>query len=80
MVYGDYTEIDEHSNLIGTYKSPDFDLCLQIVHQLIPQPTAFFQRMLWEQMGPLNINFHYVMDYDLWSPGLRCASQSCICR
>ena len=67
MVYGDYTEIDEHSNLIGTYKSPDFDLCLQIVHQLIPQPTAFFQRVLWEQMGPLNVNFHYVMDYDLWT-------------
>ena len=29
-------------------------------------PTAFFTRRIYEQVGKLDVNFHYAMDMDLW--------------
>ena len=32
----------------------------------LTQPSVFFRRHLFEQVGGLNINLHYTMDLDLW--------------
>lgn len=32
----------------------------------IPQPAVFFRRDLLEEVGPLDEDCHYAMDYDLW--------------
>ncbi|KAA3655802.1 MAG: glycosyltransferase [Chloroflexi bacterium] len=67
IVYGDYNIIEASGELLGSYKSPDFDLHHQIVRQLITQPAAFFRGIVWDQVGPLNTKFHYIMDRDFWT-------------
>lgn len=67
VMYGDYAEIDERGELLGRHRAPAFDIRRQVVRQLIPQPAAFFRRAVWEQVGPLNPEFHYIMDRDLWT-------------
>jgi glycosyltransferase involved in cell wall biosynthesis len=32
----------------------------------ISQPAVFFRKDLFEEAGPLNLELHYAMDYDLW--------------
>jgi hypothetical protein len=32
----------------------------------VPQQSAFFRGDLWRQVGPLDPNFYFAMDYDLW--------------
>jgi glycosyltransferase involved in cell wall biosynthesis len=32
----------------------------------ISQPAVFFHKDLFEEAGPLNLDLHYAMDYDLW--------------
>jgi glycosyltransferase involved in cell wall biosynthesis len=67
IVYGNCAKIDENSRLIGTFPTSDFDLRRHLVVDLIPQPAALFRCIVWEEIGPLNTQFHYIMDYDLWS-------------
>lgn len=67
VVYGDFTYIDEQSRLLSKHQSPDFKVHRQIVALLMPQPAAFFRRIVWETVGPLKTKFHYVMDHDFWN-------------
>jgi len=32
----------------------------------ISQPAVFFTRNVYQEMGPLDLNCHYSMDYDYW--------------
>ncbi len=32
----------------------------------LPQPSVFFSRRAWEQVGGLDVTLHYAMDLDLW--------------
>jgi glycosyltransferase involved in cell wall biosynthesis len=32
----------------------------------IPQPSVFWHRKVWEQCGPLDVNEHHALDYDLF--------------
>jgi glycosyltransferase involved in cell wall biosynthesis len=32
----------------------------------VSQPAVFFRKDLFEEAGPLNLDLHYAMDYDLW--------------
>jgi glycosyltransferase involved in cell wall biosynthesis len=76
MVYGDADFIDETGNVIGRFPARQTDyrrLRQGYVH--IPQQSAFFRASMWNQVGPLDPNFYFAMDYDLW---VRIAQQSCI--
>ncbi len=67
MVYGDYNLIDEHSKLLFSLKSRDFDLAKELSFpNLIPQPTVFFRRTVLEKVGYLNTSLHFAFDYDFW--------------
>lgn len=35
-------------------------------YNLIPQPSVFWHRRVWEDCGPLDVNEHHVLDYDLF--------------
>ncbi len=39
---------------------------LRIADSMLPQPSTFWSRKAWEQIGEFNIKYHYVMDYDYW--------------
>ena len=67
MVYGDCNFIDAKDKVIGQFPAAqtDYDrLRRGYVH--VPQAAAFFRRDLWEKVGPLDPEFFFAMDYDLW--------------
>jgi glycosyltransferase involved in cell wall biosynthesis len=73
MVYADSNFIDATGSLLKLHKGKQMDfeevLCWSC-H--ISQPTVFLRREVIDQVGMMNTDFHYAMDYDLWS---RVASQ-----
>lgn len=67
MVYGDGNFIDADDNVIGKFPTAQTDyqrLRRGYVH--ICQQAAFFRAELWKQVGPLDPDFYFAMDYDLW--------------
>jgi len=67
MVYADANFIDEKGQMIGHFPAAQTDyqrLRQGYVH--IPQQTAFFRADLWQRVGPLDPDFYFAMDYDLW--------------
>ena len=68
MVYGDCHMVDEQGKVMGqSIWVEDFDL-KRLVEDInyIHQPTAFFRRHAFEDVGMLDTDLHYGMDYDLW--------------
>ena len=67
LVYGDVNFIDEAGRVIGRFNArpTDYDRLMRGA-VYIPQQAAFFRRSLWEQVGPLDTDFYFAMDYDLW--------------
>lgn len=83
LVYGDANYIDEKSRVIGKFPASQTDLKrLRRGYVHIPQQASFFRKTLWDQVGPLDPEFFFAMDYDLWvriasattSPGVRLKS------
>ena len=67
LVYADANFIDQDGQKIGRFPAAQTDyrrLRQGYVH--IPQQSAFFRADLWRQAGPLDPNFYFAMDYDLW--------------
>ncbi len=67
MVYADTNFIDRSGQKIGRFPAAQTDyrrLRQGYVH--IPQQSAFFRADLWRQVGPLDQDFYFAMDYDLW--------------
>lgn len=59
-----------HSWLIRGYKRLLLKLyspfTLRVVDNMLPQPSTFWSRRAYEQIGEFNKKYHYVMDYDYW--------------
>ena len=67
LVYGDANYIDEKSRVIGKFPAAQTDLKrLRRGYVHIPQQASFFRKTLWDQVGPLDPEFFFAMDYDLW--------------
>jgi len=67
LVYGNANFIDQLGQVIGRFPSAQTDyrrLRQGYVH--VAQQSAFFRSALWRQVGPLDPNFYFAMDYDLW--------------
>lgn len=68
MVYGDCNEINEHGEVTGYRQATDFDLegviCNYGVE--IPQPTVFLRKEVINEVGYLDTNLHFALDYELW--------------
>ena len=67
MVYGDANFINAEGRVIGRFPAAQTDyrkLRQGYVH--IPQQAAFFRAEYWRQVAPLDDNFFFAMDYDLW--------------
>jgi len=67
MVYGDTDLIDGNGSKVGKFnaKQTNFQILMR-GGVYIPQPAAFWRRDLWNQSGPLDPDFYFAMDYDLW--------------
>lgn len=67
MVYGDGNFIDADDNVIGKFPSAQTDYTrLRQGYVHICQQASFFRADLWKQVGPLDPEFYFAMDYDLW--------------
>jgi glycosyltransferase involved in cell wall biosynthesis len=67
LVYGDTHYIDEHSKVIGRFPAAQTDLArLRRGYVHIPQQASFFRKSIWDQVSPLDPEFFFAMDYDLW--------------
>ncbi len=66
LVYGDSTIIDDDHVYRGFHwavRPPGKDI---LTGCTISQPSCFFRREAIEQVGGLNADLHYTMDWDLW--------------
>jgi glycosyltransferase involved in cell wall biosynthesis len=67
MVYGDTNFIDAQGDVVGKFNAQQTNLKrLRRGGVYIPQQAAFWRGELWRQVGPLDTNIYFAMDYDLW--------------
>jgi glycosyltransferase involved in cell wall biosynthesis len=67
VVYGDSLWIDETDRQIRLKKEQAFSRFIWMYdHNFIPQPSTFWRRDLYEQVGGLDPRFDLSMDADLW--------------
>jgi len=67
MVYGDAYYIDANGQVVGKFPAAQTDLKkLRRGYVHIPQQASFFRKAIWDQVGPLDTDFYFAMDYDLW--------------
>lgn len=67
LVYGDAHFIDAQDQVIGKFNAQQTSYQrLRRGGVYIPQQAAFWRANLWKQVGPLDPDFYFAMDYDLW--------------
>jgi glycosyltransferase involved in cell wall biosynthesis len=66
MVYGKSYFIDAAGKIVGRYPTEPFDYQRLPASNFICQPSAFFKRHAFFDVGGLNSELHYSLDYDLW--------------
>jgi len=67
MVYGDANYINEEGKVIGRFPAAQTNLKkLRMGYVHIPQQASFFRKTLWDRVGPMDPDFYFAMDYDLW--------------
>ena len=66
MVYGKSYFIDTTGKIVGKYPTEPFDYQRLAAFNFICQPSAFFKRDAFFDVGELNPGLQYSLDYDLW--------------
>ncbi len=66
LLYGDSHYCDATGAIIGRYRTREFALDTLASFNFICQPSAFFRRDVFEDVGGLDKTLHFAMDYDLW--------------
>lgn len=71
VVYGNYQLMDEKDKWVCDVRPIDWNTWLFAHGRFCPvQPTVFWRRRVYEQVGPLNQNLHFCMDVDFYSRAL----------
>ena len=67
FVFGDSTWIHEDGVVSRTKREIPFSRYIWLrTYNYVPQPSAFWTRDLYEEVGGLDANFNLAMDSDLW--------------
>lgn len=67
VVYGDCNWVDECSEVTGRRQARKFALKEMLCRgNMVPQPAAFLRREIIDEVGYLDTNLHFAMDFDLW--------------
>ena len=66
MVYGEGYHIKESGEVIDRYYTEPFDFQRLAVLCFILQPTVFLRRRVLDEVGFLNEDLHFCMDYEYW--------------
>lgn len=67
MVFANIEIIDETGQRIGSWKFKPYIFTEQLTHKvIIPQPSAFWRRKVFTDVGFLRNDLHYAMDFEYW--------------
>ena len=66
VLYGDALFVDSEGKKISYFKSHDFIPPSIFFDHFIPQPASFIRRSIFDQVGLLNEDLKFALDYDLW--------------
>jgi hypothetical protein len=66
LVYGDAHYCDTAGSIIGRYRTEEFDYNKLAWFNYICQPSTFFRKEVFDEVGGLDDSLHFAMDYDLW--------------
>lgn len=66
MVFGDVVSIDEHGETINLMRYGAWGLDELMTFHIIGQPGVFFRRSALEQAGGLDLDYHFLLDHQLW--------------
>ncbi len=66
MIYGKAYFIDPAGKIVGRYPTEPFNFERLASFNFVCQPSAFFRRETFYDVGGLNPELHYSLDYDLW--------------
>lgn len=66
MVYGDVISINGAGEPFNVMRFGDWGLDELMQFNIISQPGVFMRREALEQAGPLDLNYHYMLDHHLW--------------
>lgn len=64
IVYGHRIFIDYSGSEIGRAVLPAHSIEALRYAGYVPQETMFWRRRVWDAIGPMDVNFHYAMDWD----------------
>jgi glycosyltransferase involved in cell wall biosynthesis len=65
-IYGEGHLIDEQGAILGRYPTREFDPELLRTECFICQPAAFLRREVFAEVGMLDPELHFALDFDLW--------------
>jgi glycosyltransferase involved in cell wall biosynthesis len=66
MIYGKGNYIDENSRILRPYVVEHFNKEKLFASCYICQPAAFFKKIVFDKVGPLDESFNFCMDFELW--------------
>lgn len=66
VVYGESLFLDERGDVVGYHPNVHADPARLNVENTISQPSCFYSRDLYRQIGGVDFDLHYTMDWDLW--------------
>ena len=66
MVYGNMLAVDQIGQTINQLRYRRLTLEDLLCFQIIGQPAVFMRRVAFEKAGGLDINFHFMLDHQLW--------------
>jgi len=67
MVYGDCNIVNEYGEVISRCSAREFNLKEMLCRgNMVPQPAAFLRREVLDEVGYLDTNLHFAMDFDFW--------------
>jgi glycosyltransferase involved in cell wall biosynthesis len=66
VVYGDAYHVHEDGALMAPYPTMPYDPAMLSRNCFICQPAAFVRRDVFMNVGGMNRDLHFALDYDLW--------------
>ena len=66
LVFGDAVTIDAMGRPIKHLKFGDWGFSELMRFQMICQPAVFVKKTVWDEVGGLDLSYHYMLDYHLW--------------
>ena len=66
VVHAESLFFDERGDVVGYHPNVGVDPDHLKIENSISQPSCFYSRDLYRQIGGVNFDLHYTMDWDLW--------------